>query len=57
MCGTTDGDISIWETCSILGYSLIPVVLLSAISIVISLKGVLGLGDEEIAAAREEGAI
>lgn len=35
--------ISIWETCSILGYSLIPVLFLAAISILISLKGILGV--------------
>ena len=35
-------DISIWETCSILGYSLIPVVILAAISIAVSLKGWFG---------------
>lgn len=35
-------ELSIWETCSVLGYSLIPVVLLSAVSIILSLKGVVG---------------
>ncbi len=33
-----DNDISIWETCSILGYSLIPVVILAGIAIVIDLR-------------------
>jgi len=40
--GGDSDEISIWETCSILGYSLIPVVLLAAVSIIISLKGWLG---------------
>eukprot|EP00606_Chrysophyceae_sp_TOSAG23-5_P001598 GSChrysophyteH2.ASY1.ANO1.130.1 assembled CDS len=39
---SNDGAISVWETCSILGYSLIPVVLLAAISIVFSLRGYVG---------------
>jgi len=40
--GSDSDEISIWETCSILGYSLIPVVILAAISILISLKGWVG---------------
>jgi hypothetical protein len=40
--GGDSDEISMWETCSILGYSLIPVVILAAISIVISLKGWFG---------------
>ncbi|XP_063901902.1 protein YIPF5-like [Zophobas morio] len=35
--------ISIWCTCSVLGYSLLPMVLLSSFSIFWSLKGVFGL--------------
>jgi len=32
-----------WTTCSVLGYSLLPVILLAAVSIVISMRGVFGL--------------
>jgi protein YIPF5/7 len=32
-----------WRTCSVLGYCLLPVILLAAIGIVLKLKGVVGL--------------
>lgn len=36
-------QLTYWTTCSVLGYCLLPVILLAACSIVLSLKGVLGL--------------
>lgn len=37
-----NSGLDIWKTCSVLGYSLLPVISLAAISIIISLKGILG---------------
>lgn len=38
-----DKDISFWITCSVLGYCLLPIIFLAALSVVLSLKGTLGL--------------
>ncbi len=38
-----DTGLDVWKTCSVLGYALIPVIGLAALSIFISLQGALGL--------------